>query len=330
MRIACLQFAPALGKVTQNIEKADMILRKAAPCNIDLLVLPEMIFTGYNFRSLAAISHYLEPTAAGPSTRWAQETAKRLNCHVTVGYPEITLNNPAQRFNSAVTVSPEGTILANYRKHFLYETDENWAQEGPEGFFAGELGKLGRVTMGICMDINPYRFIAPWSSYEFATHAMKTSSPLVVLSMAWTTQLTSLQLSEKKLLPDMETLSYWLARFRPLLARRNQENGMRRPHGVAQQQGSLLSSAENPQAKDSGPLPLNISEQESHQRIARDVIIVFCNRSGQDEEICFAGTTAVIGVKDGKMRIFDLLGRAQEECLVVDTREPAKYGVLES
>jgi len=67
------------------------------------------------------------------------------------------------KYNSAVTVAPHGHIVAHYRKSFLYFTDATWAVEGP-GFHAGilplELNESitaeMRVTMGICMDINPY------------------------------------------------------------------------------------------------------------------------------------------------------------------------------
>jgi protein N-terminal amidase len=56
------------------------------------------------------------------------------------------------RYNSAVLVSPEGDVLANYRKSFLFTTDESWAEEGPSGFFSGEVpGGLGRLAMGICL-----------------------------------------------------------------------------------------------------------------------------------------------------------------------------------
>jgi protein N-terminal amidase len=46
MRIACLQFAPSLGKITQNIQRAEAILKNAVPRNLDLLILPELAFTG--------------------------------------------------------------------------------------------------------------------------------------------------------------------------------------------------------------------------------------------------------------------------------------------
>ncbi len=55
------------------------------------------------------------------------------------------------RYNSVVLVSPTGEVLVNYRKSFLYYTDETWAEEGKQGFFAGTLPRLGQVAMGICM-----------------------------------------------------------------------------------------------------------------------------------------------------------------------------------
>jgi protein N-terminal amidase len=152
------------------------------------------------------------------STKWARETAQHYHCHVTVGYPEITTNtSPPQRYNSTVTVSPTGEVLAHYRKHFLYYTDETWASEGDSRFFTGTIGSLGNVSHGICMDINPYKFLADWSEYEFATAALKSKSPLVVLSTAWITRLSPEELDASPDEPDVETQTYWLERMRPIL-----------------------------------------------------------------------------------------------------------------
>lgn len=53
MRIATLQFAPRLGKVESNIRRADELLNAATKRfnggdkrSLDLLVLPEMAFSG--------------------------------------------------------------------------------------------------------------------------------------------------------------------------------------------------------------------------------------------------------------------------------------------
>ena len=46
MRIACLQFNPKLGQVEDNISRAEALLAEVDTTNLDLLVLPELAFTG--------------------------------------------------------------------------------------------------------------------------------------------------------------------------------------------------------------------------------------------------------------------------------------------
>lgn len=54
MKIACLQFAPELGQVEKNIQRANELLQNAnLPARLDWLVLPELAFSGtcYNIYS---------------------------------------------------------------------------------------------------------------------------------------------------------------------------------------------------------------------------------------------------------------------------------------
>ena len=315
MKIACLQFNPTLGAVQENISRANAILESNKPSQLSLLVLPELAFTGYNFPSLEAIKPYLEPTTAGPTTHWAIETAHRYTCNVTVGYPETTTSSTTgqtQNYNSTVTVSPTGKILANYRKSFLYYTDETWASEGPFGsalainshtetskpFFVGPLGRLGLAGHGICMDINPYQFTAPWTDYEFGNTMLRSGVRLVILSMAWLTRLLPSELEIEPLQPDMETVAYWLERFYPFIEEAPRE----------------------------------------------EIIVVFANRCGMEgnlngrkvevengvevgeegDRVCYAGSSCVMRFQGGEVRMFDrgegvaILGKSEEGLLVVD------------
>ncbi|KAH8767969.1 carbon-nitrogen hydrolase [Hyaloscypha finlandica] len=286
MRIACLQFAPQVGDVDNNLNRADAVLSKANPQNLDLLVLPELAFSGYNFKSLQQISPYLEPTTSGITSLWARTTALKYECVVTVGYPEkvdITPKWPAspEYYNSAITVNADGETIANYRKSFLYYTDETWALEGPDGFFDGEIEGLGNVAMGICkwptksFERDPYKFEAPWSAWEFAYHILHKEANLVILSMAWLTRENARSYSRCPKDPDMDTLSYWLARLEPLIR--------------AETEGEL--------------------------------ICVFANRSGTEEEAVYAGTSAVLGIHAGEVKVYGILGRGEKELLVVDTNK---------
>jgi len=51
MRIACIQFSPALGDVTGNIAKVDALIEEnnILAGSLDLLLLPELALTGMNF-----------------------------------------------------------------------------------------------------------------------------------------------------------------------------------------------------------------------------------------------------------------------------------------
>lgn len=77
---------------------------------------------------------------------------------MVAGYPEkvdVSANWPAspEYYNSAFIVDGDGDTVGNYRKAFLYYTDETWALEGTSGFFQGEIPKLGNVALGICTDL---------------------------------------------------------------------------------------------------------------------------------------------------------------------------------
>ena len=51
MRIACLQFNPELGRIPENITRANALLQAASPQDVDILLLPELAFTGTSLES---------------------------------------------------------------------------------------------------------------------------------------------------------------------------------------------------------------------------------------------------------------------------------------
>ncbi|KAL6854206.1 carbon-nitrogen hydrolase [Trichoderma novae-zelandiae] len=280
MRIACLQFAPQVGDVENNLSKADAVLNEADSddLDLDLLVLPELAFTGYNFKSLGHISPYLEESSTGISSLWARNTALKHDCTVVVGYPEKvdpTLNWPTdpEYYNSAIAVNGDGETVANYRKTHLYYTDETWALEGSHGFFGGRLPGLGQTAMGICMDLNPYKFEAPWNKFEFGQHVLNSGARLVIVSMAWLTNENAQEFTSTPLEPDSMTLLYWVSRLEPLI------------------------------------------RAESNQ----EVIVIFANRCGIEGEATYAGTSTVVGIQSGEIWVYGIMGRGEKGLLVVDT-----------
>ncbi|KAL4792358.1 carbon-nitrogen hydrolase [Aspergillus venezuelensis] len=320
MRLATLQIASVLGDVQGNIKKADELLRNARVKNdgeggegvpvedakLDILVLPELIFTGYNFPSLESIKPYLEPAGKGPSAEWARKTAQRLGCKVCVGYPEIETDEQGNEkfYNALLVVDEKGSVLLNYRKTFLYYTDETWASEGsaelgfhqltfpkespsrPQGEAAilppppestanaqAKTDKEIATSFGICMDINPYKFEAPYSAFEFAHRVLDSKSQLVILSMAWLTLLSREEVDALAGGPALETFNYWVQRFMPLLRKQMQHTANADADGDSNPDGE------------------------------KNIILVFANRAGEEDGGApptslarYAGTSTIIAI----------------------------------
>lgn len=272
--MASLQLNPGIGSVSANIARADKLVQKLvlSKHKIDVLVLPELAFTGYNFSSRKAIEPYLEPSPVllndasgangssastmsqdeGPTAQWAKATSRRLGCHTLVGYPEIE-HSSNRIYNSALFTSPQGDILFNYRKRFLYSADEVWgASEGPDGqngpsefpsygpFKSLANGKI-KLQVGICMDLNPYKFEAPFQAFEFASAAANNDVSLILSPMAWLhpespniqeggVPKETLEENLRKSLdingikPELSTVNYWLMRLIPIFSPKPTKN----------------------------------------------------------------------------------------------------------
>lgn len=183
--------------------------------------------------------------------------AQRLNAYILIGFAQRLPPGPAPSssgahalpsplYNSQMIVSPSGNLVSVYAKHFLYTTDEAWATPGPSfttvslPFPCSNPAASGddndgppsfTIAPGICMDLNPEGFIAPFEAFEFATFVReaKPRVDVVVCSMAWLA-------SEKEEEGDEEadgeeedqaedsewhkvsgTIDYWATRLSPLV-----------------------------------------------------------------------------------------------------------------
>jgi protein N-terminal amidase len=176
VRIALLQYDPKFGHVKDNIAKVDAMLAGVTPASIDILLLPEMAFTGYMMKGIEEAQRYLEVPSEEDewdTVIWAKRTSKRLRCYTLVGFPERDPMH-CMAYNSLLVVDTTGEIQVGclnpfnkalsdgsmqdvYKKHFLYETDKTWALPG-RGFITMEFDLPGRpepliVAPAICMDL---------------------------------------------------------------------------------------------------------------------------------------------------------------------------------
>ena len=139
LKAVCVQFSPSFMEVRSSMAKADALLEQVANEEMDLIVLPEMSFTGYCFKSREEVLPFTETPQDirsaidnldlnddVPNTlKWALRTSKKFNsAWVVVGFPERTLDD--KFFNSAMIVNYALKELHIVRKVLLFGDDKNW------------------------------------------------------------------------------------------------------------------------------------------------------------------------------------------------------------
>lgn len=59
-----------------------------------------------------------------------------------------------------------------------------------------------------------------------------------------------------------------------------------------------------------------------------EIICVFANRCGVEEEAVYSGTSSVLGIQSGEVKVYGILGRGEKELLVVDTSKRAQMQLI--
>ncbi len=144
MRVGYLQFNPTFGETKRNLDfVADHVRR--AEC--DLLVLPELFTTGYQFISEQEAASLAEDIPAGPTTERLLNLAATYRMHIVAGLAERA---QGRIYNSAILVGPSG-VLGVYRKIHLYAEENLWFTPGDKGFPVYDIGSA-RIGLMVCFD----------------------------------------------------------------------------------------------------------------------------------------------------------------------------------
>ncbi len=145
---ATIQFKPAWGEVDFNRGRILAAMENLSSRGVKLMVLPEMCMSGYIFENRAEIAPFCEDKV-GASFELMADFCRRQGVYVVYGFAERAGD---LFFNSQNLVGPDG-LLTTYRKTHLYEADRSWATPGDTGFVTADT-ELGRLGLGICMDLN--------------------------------------------------------------------------------------------------------------------------------------------------------------------------------
>jgi len=143
-RVGFYQFAPEFGKVSRNLAKVIGALRGV---KADLIVLPELPFTGYYFQDRAELAALAESPAESPTVSSLVALCRENDCFLVTGFAEKARD---KIFNSALLVGPTG-ILHAYRKLHLFSTEKEYFDAGDTPLETSEV-RGTKVGMMVCFD----------------------------------------------------------------------------------------------------------------------------------------------------------------------------------
>lgn len=123
LKAGFFQFHPLFGDVKTNLNKIISVLDKV---EADLVVLPELAFTGYYFNSRAELEHLAEDPKDSAIVDGLKKFCKAHQLYMVTGFAEKASDKV---FNSALLFGPEG-MIHTYRKLHLFNTEKDYFDPG--------------------------------------------------------------------------------------------------------------------------------------------------------------------------------------------------------
>lgn len=144
MKVAFVQTSPVFGRVEKNVDKA---VKQVLSVDSDLVVLPELFNTGYQFKSRDEAFALSEKVPGGYTTGRLLQAAKEKKSFIVAGLAE---KYGPRVFNSAVLVGPRG-LVGVYRKAHLFWREKDFFSPGKTPFKVYKAGEA-RVGIMVCFD----------------------------------------------------------------------------------------------------------------------------------------------------------------------------------
>jgi predicted amidohydrolase len=145
VRIGSIQFTPVLGDLTATINKLSPLLAKTT--DIDLLVLPELCNSGYNFVSKEQAWYTSEEIDSSAFINLLTAHCTKHQSYIVSGFNE---RDGKELYNSAVLVGPNGYI-GKYQKLHLFHNEKDFFQPGKAGLPVFELPNC-KIGLQVCFD----------------------------------------------------------------------------------------------------------------------------------------------------------------------------------
>jgi len=145
LKVGFVQFNPVFGRVKENLEKVESMIKSI---NCDLLVLPELFSTGYTFKSRQEVLRFGEIFSNSNTIEFLKRIAKERRMSIVGGFAE---RDGKRIYNSSVLFSKHGGHFI-YRKKHLYRYENRFFDKDYEPFKIARLESGTKVGLVICFD----------------------------------------------------------------------------------------------------------------------------------------------------------------------------------
>ncbi|KAK9382227.1 carbon-nitrogen hydrolase [Kockiozyma suomiensis] len=156
LKVALVQLAATADKA-KNLSRVKEHVLKAASNGAQLVVLPECFNSPY---SVAAFPQYAESIPSGETTTFLSSLARETAIYLIGGsIPER--DEQGKLFNTSLSFSPTGELIAKHRKVHLFDIDipgkikfkESEVLTGGNKVTVFNIPPFGKVGLAICYDI---------------------------------------------------------------------------------------------------------------------------------------------------------------------------------
>ncbi|MEL6151041.1 MAG: carbon-nitrogen hydrolase family protein [Chloroflexota bacterium] len=166
LKIAAVRMDAKPALVNERLERAESRVAEAASTGAQLIVLPELFNTGYEYHD----NNYTLPEPEdGPTVTWMKAQASQHNAHIA---GSLLLVDGKNIYNSQILVAPDGRLW-RYDKNYPWLFERAYFKDGQDITVADT--DLGRIGMMVCWD---YSHPELWQRYAGKVDLMVvTSSP---------------------------------------------------------------------------------------------------------------------------------------------------------
>lgn len=144
MKAGFLQFCPLMGEINKNLEKVRNLLSSSKVPEI--LVIPELPFTGYTFKNREEAMELSEPVGEELTDKLI-DICRDFNLMIATGFLERDGDN---LYNSSLLLAENG-VKGVYRKVHLFYKEKEIFEPGDRGFPVFEINGV-KYGMLVCFD----------------------------------------------------------------------------------------------------------------------------------------------------------------------------------